>query len=48
MKDGDSIKDIVKRFIAIVNHFGILGRKFENDNLIHKILDHSLLSGNLR
>ena len=38
MKDGESIKDMVQRFTAIVNHLGILGRRFENADLIHKVL----------
>ena len=38
MKDGESIKDMVQRFTAIVNHLGILGRKFENVDLVHKVL----------
>ena len=38
MKDGESIKDMVQRFTAIVNHLGILGRKFENADLVHKVL----------
>ena len=30
MKDGESIKDMVQRFIAIVHHLRILSRKLEN------------------
>ena len=29
---------MIQKFIAIVNHLGILERNFENINLIHKIL----------
>ena len=38
MKDEESIKDMVQRFTTIVNHLGILGRKFKNTNLIHKVV----------
>ena len=41
MNDGESIKDMVQRFIVIVNHLSILGRKFDNADLVHKVL-HSL------
>ena len=33
IKDGESIKDMVSRFTAIVN----LGGKFDNATLIHKV-----------
>ena len=38
MNDKESTKDIIQRFKVIVNDFGILGRKFENVDLVHKIL----------
>ena len=38
MNDGKSIKSMVQQFIAIVNHLNILGRKFENIDLVHKVL----------
>ena len=38
MKDGESIKDVIQIFIAIVNHLEILGRKLENADLVHKVL----------
>ena len=41
MNDEESFKDIVQRFTTIVNHLNILGRKFDNANIAHKVL-HSL------
>ena len=38
MNDGESIKDMVQRFTAIINHLSILGRKFDNADLVHKVL----------
>ena len=38
MKYGKTIKDMVQRFTTIANHLGILGKKIENANLIHKVL----------
>ena len=38
MNDGDSIKEMVQRFMANVNHLNILDRKFENEDLVHKVL----------
>ena len=38
MNDGESIKDMVQRFTAIVNHLNILGKKFDNADLVHKVL----------
>ena len=41
INDGESIKDIVQRFITIINHLSIIDRKFKNVDLIHKVF-HSL------
>ena len=38
MNDGESIKDMVQRFTTIINHLSFLGRKFDNANLVHKVL----------
>ena len=38
MNDGESIKDMAQKFTIIMNHLRILERKFENVNLVHKIL----------
>ena len=38
MEEGESIKDLIQRFIAITNHLMFLGRTFNNANLVYKIL----------
>jgi hypothetical protein len=38
MKSGESIQDMQKRFIHIINHLRALGKSFNNEDLINKIL----------
>ena len=36
MEEGESIKDFMQRFITITNHLMLLGRTFDNADLVHK------------
>ena len=38
MEEGKSIQDFIQRLIVITNHLILLGRTFDNANLVHKIL----------
>ena len=38
MEEGESIKDFVQRFIALTNQLMLLGRTFDNANLVHMVL----------
>lgn len=38
MKSGESIQDMQKRFIHIINHLRALGKTFNNEDLINKVL----------
>jgi hypothetical protein len=38
MKLGESIQEMQKRFIHIINHLRALGKSFENEELINKVL----------
>jgi hypothetical protein len=38
MKSGESIQDVQKRFIHIINHLRALEKSFNNEDLIHKVL----------
>ena len=38
MKTNESIQDMHKRFTHIVNHLASLGRTFQNEDLINKVL----------
>ena len=38
MKTNESIQDMQKRFTHIVNHLASLGRTFQNEDLINKVL----------
>lgn len=38
MKSGESIQDMQKRFIHIINHLRDLGKSFDNEDLINKVL----------
>ena len=38
MEKGESIKDFVQRFTTLINQLMLLGRTFDNANLVHKVL----------
>ena len=38
MREGESIKDVIQRFIIIANNLMLLGRSLDNANLVHKLL----------
>ena len=38
MEEGESIKDLIQRFTTITNRLILLGRTFDNANLVHKVL----------
>ena len=38
MDGGKSIKDLIQHFAIITNHLMLIGRTFDNANLVHKVL----------